>query len=821
MDFNRLIITLKGKWNTLVYHVDQILNVRFQTTSQKRLFLAMVAVCEILIFYAVAVLDMGLWIGDSSIPGLIAGYLLSEQSYPWLLFLLAGGGLLVFLYYYLRKNYGGNTGRGFDISESNVYGSANEITREKLELVAEICPIEAAMGTILGKMDESDRELITSRNNPNFNKNAFFLAPPGSGKTHCIVLPGIVQAIRRGESIVTTDTKGELWAKTAELARSHGYTLRRIDFKDPDHSDGWDVLGEVRHSSFRAKIAASVYIANTESAGSRDIHAASEENLLAALMLYTDMASAIPEDQRSLYQAYSLLISGTEIMDASFGDIMDDPEMRVVYDFYSSFQGTDNLRTNIISGLAKRMNILADPSIRRLTSTPDIDLTLPGKEKCIYYVELPDQHGLVRFLSSLFFSFLFLDLAEYADSRMDQKLPVPVNVIVEEAFACGKIETLTNALSTLRSRGVGITLIAQGIPQFLELYGDNITEIIQEDCATFGCLSANGKTTAEFFSWLSGVATVDVKTEHHVVGEGPFTIGRTYTTGQGRQELFTDNDVRKIEFGRILLVWQRMDPKLAYTFGIHEHPEFIKGRMPQISAHTNVSIHDVEARAYLRRMEDLRVQAYKEWIALGGNPWPDYTEPRQHIQGPCTNMPLPEIIPYAELERMALTHSASLREKTENNSPLQKALRMKHSSATTINETKSASSENPSAAQIPQMTAAQQLGYHEDFEDETDESAPTEDLKKPPKEHPMEKKAPAVQQNTTPPPDAAPTRQATKSQLTAPAKARGLSNPSNIFGLPGQNPVDAGREMWRSKPEEESSNTPATLNKGARKISLE
>lgn len=655
--FKKILFYLKGKWVTFYNHIDKVLNVAFKTTEKKRLFWVMVGAGELLIFYLIAVLDMGLWTGDNSIPGLLAAYILSEKSYPWILFLLVSAAILVVLYVRLNRDYGGNTGRGFDISESNVYGDAKEITREELEQVAEIVPIQDAMGTILGKMDETDQNLITSKPNPNFNRNSFFVAPPGSGKTHCIVLPQIVQAIRRGESVVTTDTKGELWAKTVELARSHGYIIRRIDFKDPNHSNGWDFMSEVRNSPTRAKIASNIFIANTGS--EKDVHKDAEDNLFSALLLYTALNSSIAPEHQSLYNVYTMMNQSAETLDAMFEAVKDDPDMRVAYDFYASFlNGSGNLRSNVIAGLSKRLNIVADPGFRDLTSIPDVDLSLPGKEKCIYYVELPDQHGLVRFLSSLLFSFLFLDLTDYADSRMDQKLPVPVNVVIEEAYACGKIETITNALSTQRSRGVGIMLIAQGIPQFLELYGPNMTATIQECCSTFGCLSANSKETAEFFSWMSGVATVDVQTEHHVVGEGPIAVGRSYTKGQGRQELFTGNDVRKIQFQRILLVWQRMDPKMAYTFGIHEHPEMKNGHMPQIMPTTKVSIHDTEARAFIRAMEEERVQRYREWEANGGDPWPDYNRPKPVNNGPCRKEPIPSIIPYADLENMALEHSA-------------------------------------------------------------------------------------------------------------------------------------------------------------------
>jgi type IV secretion system protein VirD4 len=49
--------------------------------------------------------------------------------------------------------------------------------------------------------------------------------------------------------------------------------------------------------------------------------------------------------------------------------------------------------------------------VRDIISRSDIDLTAPGKRKCAYFVILSDQDATMAFLSSLFFSFLFIKIA--------------------------------------------------------------------------------------------------------------------------------------------------------------------------------------------------------------------------------------------------------------------------------------------------------------------------------------------------------------------------------------------------------------------------
>lgn len=658
---------LKTFWRFLCECVSRTLNAAFPETERKYGFLVLVGVFELLLAYAIAILDIGISRGEWTIPGIIASYWLSDRSYPLGSFFLLSAILLIFLYYYLSKKTG-DTGRGFDIAESNVYGSAREINLEELHEVADICPKEEAMGTILGQLDKSETKLICNKPISNANNNSIVFGPPGSGKTFVVVLNYIMQAIRRGESVITTDTKGEIFAKTVEAARAHGYTIRRFDIKDPDHSDGWAILSEIRMNNVRSMLVSEIIMANSKTDKDTDPHVSSEEALLVALCQYVAYNDAIPEEEKTLYRAFTMLSEGIEALDKKFAEIQYDPTMSMAYESYATAfkNGSPNLRTNIVSNLSNRLRILSDPAIREMTSTPDIDLEMPGQRPCIYYVEMPDQHHFGKFLASLFFSFAFLDLTDFADKQIDQKLPVPVNVMCEEAYAIGKLPTITNALATVRSRGIAITMIVQGLSQLLELYGPNMTEIILECCGTYICLSSNTRGTSELFEWLSGNATVDIQTEQHQHGEIPLAFGRRYSTGYGRQALYSSNDVRKIKRGRLLIVWQRFDPIMAYTFGIDRHIEYLAGRMPVIHANTNVPLRDTKARNFMREKEEERIAAYNKWILDGGNPWKDYKKPKPKFNGPSRKKPAPEIIPYPELERMALEYSNAATKEREN-----------------------------------------------------------------------------------------------------------------------------------------------------------
>ena len=396
-----------------------------------------------------------------------------------------------------------------------------------------------------------------------------------------------------------------------------------------------------------------------------DPHIALEQSLLRACCLYVERDTHTPTIEKNFYTVYSMILKGPLELDKIFTAAKFDSNLRVAYDAYASFTGSDNLRNNVIANLASRLQILSSPPAQAMTSTDDVDLTMPGRQKCIFYVTMSDQHETMKFLGSLFFSFLFLDLGDFADSQITRRLPIPVNVILEEAANVGEIVGLAKYLSTARSRSISITMIMQGIGQLREIYGEDATTTILNDCSIHACIGINERETAEHFEWLSGEATVKVKTEQHDKYENPLTANFRNSTGDGRRKVYTSNEVRKIKRGYILIGWQGYDTLMCRTFGIDQHPEFIKGHMPTISPEPTVPLADAEARDFLRAMEEQRVEDYEAWERDGGYAWEGYAFPQPLYDGPSRHKPKPSVIPYPELERMALEHSAQATEEAK------------------------------------------------------------------------------------------------------------------------------------------------------------
>ena len=628
----------------------------------KKIFFAlMFFTTQFLAAYITAVFDVGLMERDVSIRGMLREYQMPGMKFPFDVFLVLSLVIDFLAVLIIWKHGTPPGGRNFKLSKSNTYGSGREISKRELAGVTELKNKDSVLGTILGQLDDTGKQVLAAKSGSMPNDNMLVFGPPGSGKSTSYVLTYIAQAILRRHSVCVSDTKGEVYAKTAELARRHGYRVLRLDLKDPEHSDGWHVLKELRHDDMRALIFAKTVMANTNSDGGKDIHAAPEESLLKACCLYQERHPKLDPAQRTFYNAFAMLLNSAETLDASFMAAASEHGncMQIVMDSYATFlQGSPNLRGNIITGLANRLQVLASPPVKEMTSTDEIDFTSMGKEPTILYISMSDQHQTMSFLASLAFSFAFLDLVDLADHSPGQRLKVPVHFLMEEFGNLGYIPNIDKYLSTARSRGISINLVIQSLAQLESVYEESMTDIILADCATWMCLGCNDKSTAELLEWRSGEATIQVQTTQHDAMEPPFRLSHRNSTGDGRRSFYTSNDIMKIRARQeAFIVWQQLDSLKCRAFPIFQHREFQAGHMPEITAASLIPLSNKKAKQIFRAWEEERIRSFRAWMAAGGDPLKDYKMGSKK-EGPAAGTDLPDVVPIHSLERMALAEAA-------------------------------------------------------------------------------------------------------------------------------------------------------------------
>ena len=330
---------------------------------------------------------------------------------------------------------------------------------------------------------------------------------------------------------------------------------------------------EINGSETMAQVFADVIIQNTGSAKGDHFWDNAEMNLLKALVLYVDQG--FPPEAKNIGQVYKLLTMSSERELNSLFDLLPvSHPAKVPYCIYK--QASDTVRSGVIIGLGARLQVFQNKLIRQITSYDEIDLTLPGKQKCAYFCITSDQDSTFDFLSSLFMTFIFIKLVRFADKEgVDGKLPVPVHILADELANTGAILELNKKISVIRSRNLSISCIFQNLPQMQNRYPLNQWQEIIGNCDSQLFLGCTDEVTATFISNRSGDVTVGVSSEAKQLNSwrvSDYTPEYRQTRSIGKRKLLTPDEIQRLPLYVYLLIILRGQKILEvekYDYTLH------------------------------------------------------------------------------------------------------------------------------------------------------------------------------------------------------------------------------------------------------------
>lgn len=482
--------------------------------------------------------------------------------------------------------------RGFDILPDGTHGTSGFLSRKEQEKIVLTGPIKDLDGTILGKQkdapDDDDKyaEYVTLKPHSGLTEHILVYGATGSGKTRGFVKPFILQAARRRESMILVDVKGEIYEGMSSFLRDEGYEVRVFNLLDKENSDAWNCLSEIENDKNLVQSIAEVIIKNTSNASERqDFWEKAELNLLMALMHYVASQTIpgtdqlLPIQQRSLGEIYRILSN------ESFADLERRfealPKGHPALAPYGIFKlANRQIWGNIAIGLGNRLSVFQNPLVDKITSYNEIDLTLPGQKPCAYFCCISAQDSSLEFLSSLFFSQLFSGLMEYGRRYGDHgRLPVKVNVCLEEFCNIGKLVDFKRVLNVCRGSSIFCQLIVQSIPQLKDRYPNTEWEELIGCTDIQICLGCNDVDTATYISKKCGMSTI--KVENNQMPLTPlfspvYTSTRPYsqTKSATQRPLMYPDEILRMDNRECLVLLRAQKILKLYKITPEEFPSF-------------------------------------------------------------------------------------------------------------------------------------------------------------------------------------------------------------------------------------------------------
>ena len=472
--------------------------------------------------------------------------------------------------------------RNFEVSSKGTYGTAGFMDEEeRAQVLQSEKSFEKVDGVIFGR-NLQDEKIISLPVESRLNRNFAVCGSQGSMKSRAFARVMALQCIRRGESVYLTDPKSELYEDLSFYFRESGYTVKQLNLIQLEHSDAWNCLGEIDDGSL-IDVFCDVVIRNTTDKFDH-FYDNTEMDLLKALCLY--VFHEYPPEKRTFPEAYKLLINkSVDMLDAIFDRL---PTHHPARGPYQLFAKAEKVKGNAVLGLGTRLQIMQNKLVQQITSHDEIDLSLPGREKCAYFCITSDQDSTFDMLATLFTSFLSIKLVRYADRTKERRLPVPVQFILDEFPNLGVVPDFKKKLATARSRGIGMSILFQNIPQLQNRYPDNQWEEILGGCDFSVFLGCNDMTTASYYSDRTGEITVSVSSirkSYYTIRATDYVPEYTESTSLGKRMLLLPDEILRFPLDQGLLIIRGQKVCRFRKMDYLEHPDSQYMKLEKVEEH--------------------------------------------------------------------------------------------------------------------------------------------------------------------------------------------------------------------------------------------
>ena len=336
----------------------------------------------------------------------------------------------------------------------------------------------------------------------------------GSGKTRCVVKPLVNILAKKGESMILTDPKGELYQDTAEHLKELGYNVIILNFREPAKGSAWNPLSlpyqyykegnTDKATELLDDVSLSIlYDPNNKNDPFWEQSASSYFSGL-ALSLFENAT----EEETNLN---SINIMSTE-GDERFGTTKYIKEYFNIigtksnaYTFASgTIDAPNETQGGILSTFRQKIRIFTSrDSLSEMLGHSDFDLRDIGKGKTAVFVVIHDEKTTYHSLATIFIKQCYETLIDVAQEN-GGKLPFRTNFILDEFANMPPLKDVDAMVTAARSRLMRFTFIIQNFAQLNDVYGKEVAEVIRGNCGNTIYLISTELAALEEISKMCG-----------------------------------------------------------------------------------------------------------------------------------------------------------------------------------------------------------------------------------------------------------------------------------------------------------------------------
>lgn len=375
----------------------------------------------------------------------------------------------------------------------------------------------------------------------------------GSGKTEMLVQPMVKILAKKGESMIITDPKGEIYENNATELRERGYNIVLLNFRDPQKGNCWNPLtlpyvlyknGDPDKANELLDDLAKNILYDDSSKNNDPFWENTSADYFAGLSLALfDDAKAEEINLNSINLMTTVgeeKLGATTYMKEYFSD--KEQSSAAYVNVASTLMAPADTKGSILSVFKQKIKLFSSrENLSEMLARSDFDMEDIGRKRTAVFIVIQDEKKTYHSLVTIFLKQCYETLIRVAQET-GGKLSYRTNFILDEFANMPPLKDVTTMVTAARSRSIRFTFIIQNFSQLSQVYGKENGETIKGNCGNIIYLISSELAALEEISKMCG----EVKSKKD---------DKTSST-----PLVTVSDLQRMKFGSMIVLRTRCMP---------------------------------------------------------------------------------------------------------------------------------------------------------------------------------------------------------------------------------------------------------------------
>lgn len=519
-------------------------------------FMLFVIYCVLLLYLcAIAVLNISSLSADGTFYGLLPFKAFTPDyiGATLILFIIALVAIFSTVSSYIFKREKGEVGIGITLKKKSSDGYSSWAKEKDIKEQSDVECVHPTDEVV----NAAGIPLINDGKNIWVDNGAYHnlvIGSTGSGKTQTIVKPMVNLLAKKGESMIITDPKGEIYKYSASYLKEKGYKIVVLNFREPQRGNSWNPLtvpfkyyrdgNQDKAIELLNDIALNI-IYDPSNKNESDFWEKASAAYFSALAL--GLFKDAKEEEVNLNSINVMSTVGEEryatgnYIKEYFG--MKGEGSTEYLSASAVINAPNDTKGGLLATFRQKIQLFTTvPVLSEMLSYSDFDMKSIGNGKTAVFMIIHDEKKTYHSLMTIFIKQCYETLIDVAQEN-GGKLPIRTNFILDEFANMPPLKDVDAMVSAARSRDIRFTFIIQNFAQLNDVYGDNVAEIIKGNCGNLVYLISTEMKALEEISKMCGEVKVTDEKDKNVT-----------------RPLITITDLQKMKLFEAIIVRLRTSP---------------------------------------------------------------------------------------------------------------------------------------------------------------------------------------------------------------------------------------------------------------------